>query len=151
MHYFEIPIKPVAWQRARRKGKVYFDDQVEEKNKLRWHVKLAGRSICAASTALKVVAQYEIPMPPSWSARKREMMRGKPHTQTPDTDNLLKFIGDSLNRILWEDDKLIYEFTGRKVWADEPKICFTIEEYFDEPLPTLFNRDKELQHQGPNL
>lgn len=142
MNYFELQMNPIAWQRARRKGKRYFDEQLDQKTALRWHIKSLAGSVCAAATALKVVVQCEFPMPASWSLRKRENMRGKPHTQVPDADNLFKFIGDTFNKVLWEDDKFIYEATIRKVWEEEGKVKIFLDPYEQQELSSLFEMEK---------
>lgn len=41
-------------------------------------------------------------------------MRGKPHQETPDLDNLLKAVNDAL----LEQDKIIYQICATKLWAD---------------------------------
>ena len=35
-------------------------------------------------------AVFEMPMPKSWSKKKRAAMDGKPHQSVPDADNLVK-------------------------------------------------------------
>lgn len=39
---------------------------------------------------------FYLPMPPSWSQKKRAAMAGQPHEQTPDLSNLLKAYEDAL-------------------------------------------------------
>ena len=55
-----------------------------------------------------------IPMPKSWSKKKRDQMSGQPHRQKPDIDNICKAVMDSLLK----DDSGIYAITARKVWDD---------------------------------
>lgn len=66
---------------------------------------------------------FWIPMPPSWSKKKREKMLGSPHQQTPDLDNL---IGGLFDAALPTGDAHIHEL-GRtcKRWWDAGRI--TIE------------------------
>jgi Holliday junction resolvase RusA-like endonuclease len=40
------------------------------------------------------------------------------HMQTPDLDNLIKFVGDALNGLFYTDDKQIVHMTARKQWVD---------------------------------
>lgn len=56
---------------------------------------------------------FYLPMPASWSRRKRRQMDGTPHRQKPDTDNLLKAFADAL----LVDDCHIWDMRGRKFWA----------------------------------
>jgi Holliday junction resolvase RusA-like endonuclease len=45
----------------------------------------------------------------------------KYHTSTPDTDNLIKFVSDSLNGVFWRDDSLIYIIEAQKVYDEIPR------------------------------
>lgn len=58
---------------------------------------------------------FLIPMPASWSQKKRERMNLTPHTQKKDLDNLLKALLDAI----YEDDAHIW-YLGRlqKRWID---------------------------------
>lgn len=56
---------------------------------------------------------FILPMPDSWSEKKKKEMNGKPHQQRPDLDNLVKSIGDSL----CEDDSYIYQVYMIKLWG----------------------------------
>lgn len=59
---------------------------------------------------------FIIPMPKSWSKTKKDKMRGRPHQQRPDLDNLLKAFKDAL----LEEDSHIHTYLGiTKVWGDE--------------------------------
>lgn len=61
---------------------------------------------------------FYMPMPQSWSNKKRTAMLGKPHQQKPDIDNLSKAVLDALCL----DDSYIYSLHAEKYWADEPGI-----------------------------
>jgi Holliday junction resolvase RusA-like endonuclease len=45
-------------------------------------------------------------------------MRGKPHTQKPDVDNLCKAFNDAV----LDDDSAVWSQWGEKIWGDEGKI-----------------------------
>ena len=59
---------------------------------------------------------FGMPMPKSWSKKKRIDMDGKPHTQRPDIDNLAKALFDALYA-LYEDDSCIHTVALKKVWS----------------------------------
>ncbi len=61
---------------------------------------------------------FYLPMPKSWSKKKKEYMKGTPHQQKPDLDNLIKSINDALLK----DDSVVYRFEASKWWGDEGKI-----------------------------
>jgi Holliday junction resolvase RusA-like endonuclease len=61
-----------------------------------------------------ITVTFHIPMPKSWSKRRKALMDGQPHTQRPDLDNLLKALWDSL---LPDDDSHIWDCRAVKRWA----------------------------------
>lgn len=65
---------------------------------------------------------FSIPMPKSWSEAKRARMRGQPHRQKPDLDNLVKAFTDAL----CEDDCAIWNVSAEKRWSDAPAIDVTL-------------------------
>jgi Holliday junction resolvase RusA-like endonuclease len=65
----------------------------------------------------EVMIEFHLPMPKSWSKKKRAEMVGEYHDQKPDIDNLCKAFMD-----VWkdgEDDKVVHSLTARKFWAEE--------------------------------
>lgn len=62
----------------------------------------------------------------SWSKRKVAALVGQPHTQKPDSDNIVKAIKDSLNRIAWVDDSQVAEMFVSKVWGQTNQTLVTI-------------------------
>ena len=56
---------------------------------------------------------FKIPMPKSWSGRKRALMDGKLHRQKPDWDNLGKALSDAV----YDDDSKIADIRITKRWA----------------------------------
>lgn len=53
--------------------------------------------------------EFVLPMPQSWSKRKKLKMAGKPHEQKPDLDNLLKALQDSVlpeDKHMWKYSKV---------------------------------------------
>lgn len=64
---------------------------------------------------------FILPMPKSWSKRKKNKYNGKPHTTTPDLDNLCKAICDSL----YDNDSAIWDFRATKIWGEAGAIKIT--------------------------
>lgn len=55
-------------------------------------------------------------------------VEGMPHIKTPDIDNLIKGLFDSLNKVAWADDNQVFQITNvKKVYSDYPGIEFGIE------------------------
>ena len=58
--------------------------------------------------------EFHVPMPKSWSKKKRKDMAGSPHQQRPDLDNYLKAWKDSV----FEEDSVVWRVKASKVWTD---------------------------------
>jgi Holliday junction resolvase RusA-like endonuclease len=65
---------------------------------------------------------FAVPMPKSWSKKKKAEMQGKPHEQTPDLDNFLKGLMDAL----YGDDSHIHTVTVAKIWDYDGYIMITM-------------------------
>ena len=61
---------------------------------------------------------FQIPMPKSWSAKKRASQIGQPHKVRPDTDNLMKAFKDAV----FEEDSAIWDERGTKLWGETGRI-----------------------------
>lgn len=64
---------------------------------------------------------FVMPMPSSWSNKKRLTMEGKPHQVKPDIDNMLKAVFDVLCP---QGDQSIHSVVAKKIWGEEGKIIF---------------------------
>lgn len=64
---------------------------------------------------------FQLPMPNSWSKKKKAELAGKPHKQRPDIDNLMKAVMDAL----CEDDSYIHSVKARKEWSKIGAIVLT--------------------------
>lgn len=87
------------------------------KDALQWEAKSLGFELpCRID-----IIQLHIEMPASWTKKKKEEMRGKPHQQVPDFDNYLKGIIDALMK----RDGKVWSGKLEKFWTEEGKgrIC----------------------------
>jgi len=130
---YVIPGKPVTWMRARRRGNMYFDIQVKDKQRMRRYVQESTIHPIDISIPVSVQIECHMPIPKSWSSKRKLNAVSKPHVSRPDLDNILKFIGDALNGVLWQDDCLIYRFVISKFYAEDPKTVIRI--FTDEEIP----------------
>jgi len=58
--------------------------------------------------------EFHVPMPKSWSKKKRGYMNGSAHQQRPDLDNYLKAWKDSV----YEEDAIVWRVKASKLWTD---------------------------------
>lgn len=56
---------------------------------------------------------FVMPMPDSWSEKKKEKMNGLPHSQRPDIDNMVKGFMDAL----FKEDSHIWSLKCEKRWG----------------------------------
>ena len=61
---------------------------------------------------------FILPMPKSWSKKKRAAMLGQPHQGKPDADNMLKALWDAVH----QEDKHIFHADALKFWGEEGQI-----------------------------
>ena len=61
---------------------------------------------------------FHIPMPASWSEKRKAEMLGQPHQQRPDVDNLQKAL---LDAVLPEDSG-VWDIRATKRWAETGSI-----------------------------
>ncbi|WP_426817657.1 RusA family crossover junction endodeoxyribonuclease [Winslowiella sp. 2C04] len=64
---------------------------------------------------------FVLPMPDSWSKKKRAAMNGMPHQQKPDKDNLEKALLDAI----FDDDARIWDGRVTKIWGERGSIQIT--------------------------
>ena len=62
----------------------------------------------------KYIIEFHIPMPDSWSKKKKTAFHCTPHRQKPDIDNLLKAFQDSLS----DDDAFVNDVHAVKLWSE---------------------------------
>ncbi|WP_158785394.1 RusA family crossover junction endodeoxyribonuclease [Pantoea sp. BAV 3049] len=61
---------------------------------------------------------FVLPMPDSWSKKKRAEYIGRPHQQKPDADNLLKALMDAI----YDDDCAVWDVRVTKLWGEGGRI-----------------------------
>ena len=57
---------------------------------------------------------FHIPMPKSWSKKKKDFHNHRPHLQKPDVDNLFKALADAI----YSDDSHIWDVRITKLWSE---------------------------------
>jgi Holliday junction resolvase RusA-like endonuclease len=74
----------------------------------------ALRDHYGATLPAEVRLVFQIPMPASWSRRKKAELAGTPHGQKPDLDNCIKAVLDAL----CEEDSHVWRVDAEKRWAE---------------------------------
>ena len=125
-----LPGDPITKMRprfARKKWKVRtFDQQSEEKETVRWKLKarMMNRYPTEGPLALSLVCVFHRPA-------SRTKLKEIFHSVKPDLDNLIKWIGDVGNGILWYDDKQIVSIAATKIYGEHPRTIITVSKVDD--------------------
>lgn len=131
---FVIPGNPVGKGRPRvatrgRFATLYTPEKTasyESLVKLAGHRAMEGRALMLE--AVSVVLDIQVPIPASWSQRKRDQAIAgliRPTTK-PDIDNVEKAVFDGLNGITWKDDVQVVEVSKRKRYSATPCVMVSI-------------------------
>ncbi len=110
----EYAIKPVAKPRMTRSDKWKKRPCVMRYRNFCDQVRFAG--ITLPDFGYHVI--FVLPMPKSWSEKKKKAMDGQRHQQVPDKDNLEKGLLDCL----FKDDSHIWDGRVSKIWGREGQI-----------------------------
>ena len=130
-----IPGSPIAKKRPRffrRGGHVgVFNSQETEEGKTMWHIKSQFNSIMIPSAIpVEIECRFEMPIPKSMPKRDQKAIEagfcGPAHVKKPDVDNLLKYLKDCCNEVVWHDDSQVVSVAASKVYAREPRTVFTV-------------------------
>jgi Holliday junction resolvase RusA-like endonuclease len=127
MHKITFRLAPVSASRPRvgAHGTYYnakYQQFREDMAKLLWGKNL----LYEEPLRLKVV--FSIPIPKSYSQKKKDELHGKYCAKAPDLDNLEKALYDSMNGNIYVDDSQIVHHDVQKLWTkEEGKIEVTIE------------------------
>ena len=118
---FVVDVTPQGKQRARSGNGHHYTPQKtrEYESLIALHSKQAmiAANLEPLTGAVRVHIVAKMPMPKSWSQKKRREMNHLPAVVKPDTDNIAKSICDAMNGIVYLDDK--------QVW------CASVERYWD--------------------
>ena len=137
-----VPI-PLARPRARKIGSFVsiYDSQTQEKQQVTWQIR-HEYSEKPLSFPLSVDILFALPIPKQTSkVRTRNMLEGIiVPSKRPDIDNLVKFILDCLNGILFDDDSQIIALSARKIYSNEPRTIIRATKY-DKVYPI---KDQEI-------
>lgn len=119
---YTVNADPVPWMRAGlNKTNRFYDQQVQSKIAFGLIVAKQHKNKEPHSKPISLDLQFHIKQPKS----RKEII---PMGVKPDLDNLIKFVLDALNDVLWIDDKIITTIHAHKQYSHEPKTIITIKE-----------------------
>jgi len=111
MAVFKVPPfpKPRMTQRDRWKQRPVVVRYHQWKDDLKKEAKRLAYTLPEAYSVI-----FYVPMPKSWSKKKKMEYLGTPHKQRPDLDNYLKALNDCL---LPDEDSKVWHIVASKYWT----------------------------------
>lgn len=128
---FSIPVQPMGAVRMTGRGKFIKSSAqryLNYKNKIQFYAIAQAMGQLKFSGPVEVNVLFKMPIPSSWSKKKSAAAIGEYHIKKPDTDNLVKGVFDSLNKIVWHDDNQVAKVTAVKVYGENPGIEITVSQ-----------------------
>lgn len=120
---------PIALARPRLSGKNVYDSQKHLKNDVALQLlnQHAGRPFYEGPVEFHV--SFYLPISKSTGTiLKRSKLENRLHTSRPDLSNLLKFVEDVGNGIIYKDDAIITKITAEKRYSLEPRTELIVTE-----------------------
>lgn len=132
--------------RFRKDGKTY-DPQSVEKERARYELKFQHRSRPLLIGPLELIVTFFMPIP---KTKARKVAPYDYHHIKPDLSNLIKFVEDVANDIIFTDDAIIASIQAVKYYAIAPRTEFILvplerKECYAQEI--IINKTKE-DHQS---
>lgn len=133
MKVYTIPEAPIPLARPRVTKWTTYDPQKDIKATHRSILRSQrGLKYPSSDTSLSITITFFMPIPESLSKKKKHALIKQRHTKRPDIDNLIKYVFDVAQGILFKDDAAISTITAYKVYDTNPRTEFIIMEIQDE-------------------
>ena len=136
----DVPDTPIPLKRARVSNSRFYDPQHGAKALYAAYVmnNLQPQLTETLTVPLSVTFHFIFPTAKSWTAKRTKAALGKPHVGKIDIDNLIKFFFDTMNGILWEDDRQIWRVAATKTWgiSGNTSVLIGIDDK-SNPLPIM--------------
>ncbi len=120
-----IYLKPRPWQRARLNGKHFFDGQAKDKLAFGLYLSKLHGTEPMFEGPISVTMLFYMALPKSMA---QAINQGKYHIKRPDHDNLVAYVNDAAQGILWADDCIIAEAKQVKIYDKIPRTHLIVTE-----------------------
>jgi|JFJP01.1.fsa_nt_gi Holliday junction resolvase RusA-like endonuclease len=75
----------------------------------------------------EVRIQARMPVPQSLSKKKQQaLLDGVKYTKKPDADNIEKSALDAMNKVIYIDDRIVWDLGTRKIYSENPGLTITV-------------------------
>lgn len=144
-YIYTIKGNPTPLQRPRfSKGNTY-DPQASEKEEHMWELKYQHLKHFkkAFTDPLSLEVFFYMSFPHSMSPKKRDELALTPHFKRPDIDNLLKWVLDVGNGVIWEDDALIHHVVTLKAYDHEARTEIRVHKTLPKGIDEEWDEERE--------
>lgn len=121
-----IDIRPIPWQRVGHNGNHFYDKQHQEKLAYGLSIARIHGNDPKFQGPLQLDMIFYMPIP----KLTRNRTQGIYHYSTPDKDNLIKMLFDSITQtnIVWNDDRQCAIGSWQALYDKKPRVYFKITE-----------------------
>ncbi len=124
---YVIPGNPIPWKRAGHANGTFYDQQKHQKLGTGLYISNQHGDRSPFEGPLELTIVFYFPMPKSWRF-KAEEMEGTPHFIKPDSDNLQKYVLDTISGLTYHDDCIVSEIHSYKAYSTNPRTEFTLSQ-----------------------
>ena len=121
-------------QSPRSRGRFFFDPLSREKNMVKRSIQVQYKGE-PLKGPIRLEVTYFIKIPESASKKKKaELLKNgeNPCLKKIDLDNLMKFTGDCLKGIVFEDDSQVWDCSLKKFWGERSLSVIKVYEQKDD-------------------
>lgn len=122
---YVIEGRPQSLSRPRFANGIVYDSQKDIKTRTGLELK-NQHELPLFTGALKLDVIFYMQVPDSMKRKRKDDVSYTPHCKKPDIDNLIKFVLDCSNGILFEDDSQIAIINASKIYSMLGRTEFTI-------------------------
>jgi Holliday junction resolvase RusA-like endonuclease len=130
---------PQARPRIVRGGRHSYDPKAKIKEGYKWQIKSQYREeVLLPPLCADLI--FFMPIPKSTSKlKRRQMLNGTiPHMKKPDLDNMIKFVFDCMNGLVFQDDSQISELRAKKIYSESPGTLIRLIPLADDNRELLY-------------
>lgn len=136
---YVLPGAPVPLMRPRFsiRNRSAYDPQAHIKEAAQQILRFQHHSPCPFEEPITVKISFFMPIPKS--TPKSKNLNNTPHSKRPDIDNLIKFVLDCCNNLVFKDDSIVFVITAAKLYSEDPRTELEILTLEDKPYGTSKN------------
>lgn len=128
-HTFVIDGEPIPWARPGQGRWGRYDTQKGVKFAIGCIINQQWGNHKPLTGFVLLTSIFYVPIPESYSNKKREVLHHTPSLKKPDTDNLDKLYRDILTDVgIWKDDAQVCCSIGAKIYSKQPQVILKVRE-----------------------